>query len=151
MLGSKIDFRRINFVHNALPDLSLTEIDTSLDIRELKIKIKFPIFIILNKREDAKRISAENKDIPILTKVNNELDIYTDGTGLRVPVGNYRFEKIEDGLEAAKALRAGVMPFIEASQMDDFELYMKQLRIAMFLTDSKNIAALKKAPIYKMG
>jgi hypothetical protein len=143
------DFRKISFVHNALPDLSLGEVDTSFSIDGAKLM--FPIVVLVESKGDAEKLSGKNKDIPVVAITNGMLDIYTDGVCKEIPEKGHKLIGVGDGLEAAKVVRTGGVPFIKEARLSDFQLYMRQFKIAMFLTNSKNTVMLGKAPIYIMG
>ncbi len=141
------DFKKITFVHNALPDLSLSEVDTSFNLD--KVKIGVPILLLVEKEDDAKNLSKDNKDIPFAVKEASGLEICLDGECKKV--GKHNLEGVGDGLEAAKVIRTNGIPFVKLAQLADFSLYVRQLKIAMFLTNSKDINSLKNAPIYAMS
>jgi hypothetical protein len=140
--------KEISFVHNALPDLSLNEIDTTLKIGIPAIELKVPILILSETPEAAKTLSIANTEVPVAIEKNNGLVLYLDGKACNVRIYNARIGRAGDGIEAAKVIRTGGIPFIGQEQIGELQLYVKQLRIVMFLTNSKDIDHLKEAPVY---
>ena len=150
-LEQKLDFRKISFVHNALPDLSLEEVDTSLEIGSGKPILESPILVKAKSLGEAVRMSSSNKGVAFVAERNGSMGLYVDGNERGALPQGFGLEAAGDGIEAAKIIRAGGVPMIEEGQLADYRLYVQQLRIAMFLTDSKDINRLRKAPIYVTG
>ncbi len=140
------DFRKISFVHNALPDLNLGEVDTSLSLGDGTTTLKFPILVTVESADDAVRLSSSNSDVPFV--VDGRDEIYLNGVVQKGSARVVGMEEAGDGIEAAKIIRVGGVPMIAKERLDDYKLYVQQLRIAMFLTESKDIKRLRKAPIY---
>lgn len=147
------ELENLSFVHNALPELALSEVSTSFILGKEKLALKFPLLVMFEDREEARRESLGRKDIPVAAKDDGSVEVFLNGSGRKVSLDGYTMERVGDGIEAAKALRLGssVIPFIDGKSAGNFDLFIKQLRIAMFLTNSKDINALKKAPVYTMG
>ncbi len=143
--------KSISFVHNALPDLSLNEINTTLKFGKPAVTIKMPILVQAETPDEAKALSMTNTEVPVIADNKDGIVLYLDGKAHNVHVGNVHIERVNDGIEAAKVIRTGGIPLIRPEQLGELQLYIKQLRIAMFLTNSKDINHLKKAPIYIMG
>ncbi len=140
----------ISFVHNALPELSLGEVDTSFILGREKVELKFPLLVLFSDRTEAMKESSARRDVPAAVVEGGSIEVFLNGSGKKIELSGFKMENVGDGIEAAKALRIddGIIPFIEKSKLENFDLFIKQLRIAMFLTDSRDINALRKAPIY---
>ncbi|MCW6160359.1 MAG: hypothetical protein LVQ95_04720 [Candidatus Micrarchaeales archaeon] len=145
--------RKLSFVHNALPELSLGEVDTSFNLGKEKVKLKFPLLVLFSDRTEAMKESSARKDVPAAVMDGRSVEVFLNGSSHKVALDGYKMENVGDGIEVAKALRmdSSFIPFIEKSKLENFDLFIKQLRIAMFLTDSRDIKALRKAPIYTTG
>jgi isopentenyl diphosphate isomerase/L-lactate dehydrogenase-like FMN-dependent dehydrogenase len=144
-----IMFENIQFVHCALPDMSLNEIDVSIKLAD-GVALKSPLAVEAESQGEAKALSASNEGILFLANSSGSRAFFLNGSelpSLQQPPG---FQRVGDGLEAAKCLRAkeGAMPSIGAAGVKDIDTFTKQLKIAMFLTNSRNIEELRKAPIY---
>jgi hypothetical protein len=144
----KLDPNDISFVHNALPDLALDEIDVTMRFGSPETTLKVPILVLAKTPEEALALSSANPDISLMTRNGSKIALYINGKPNDVDFGRMHEERVGDGIEAAKVIRMGGIPFISAEQLGELQLYIKQLRIAMFLTNSNDIEHLKKAPIY---
>ncbi|MGC8538235.1 MAG: hypothetical protein ACP5MZ_04650 [Candidatus Micrarchaeia archaeon] len=147
----KLEIKDISFVHNALPDLSIEEISLATELIGSSVTVEFPILVLASDESDIPKLASYGTPIAIIVKSGDSLHVYIDSKKTCELPGNTPMVHIEDGIEAAKAVRLGYIPFIRPEQLDQLQLYLKQLRITMFLTDSKDMRALKAAPIYKMG
>ncbi|MEM0150123.1 MAG: hypothetical protein QXW10_04460 [Candidatus Micrarchaeaceae archaeon] len=109
-----------------------------------------PIFIKAKNLADAARLSSIS-GLPALLASKGGLLLYDNSATIRA--GGYAAQRVKNGLEAAKLLRAAdkVLPFITPDSANDSGQILKQLKIAMFLTNSSSVEKLKKAPIYVMG
>ena len=136
----------IQFVHCAIPNLALNDVDTSYKLKE-GFMLPYPIVITSESEDEAKEMSAKYKDIPF--RFNNSVFINGKQTG---QLKSTYIIEVRDGIEAAKAIRLdrNALPCIGKADMKELDIYIKQLRIAMFLTNSKNILKLEAAPIYNM-
>jgi len=141
----------ISFVHNALPDLSLNEIDMSMSLDNDNIIIPAPIMVLVSDKSLAPKLLSQDANITAFVRSEENLDIYTKNGSYVIKSGILRTIQVNDGIEAAKAVRLGYVPYIEVQQLDQLQLYLKQFRIVMFLTDSKNIKKLMSAPTYNIG
>ena len=150
-LVQKLDFMKISFVHNAMPDLSLEEVDTSLEIGGGKPPLEIPILVRAKSLDEAVRMSSSNRGVAFVAEHNGSVSICVDGAEKGVLPHSLDMEDAGDGIEAAKIIRVGGVPVIGEKQLADYGLYVQQLKIAMFLTDSKDINRLREAPIYITG
>ena len=149
-LEPRLGINNISFVHNALPDLSMEEISLAIELTGSGITIKFPMLVLAGDESDVPKLAPSGACIAVI-KPSDSLRLYTDSKTYEMPADSINMVHIEDGVEAAKAIRLGYVPYIKLEQLDQLQLYLKQLRITMFLTDSKDIPALKAAPIYRMS
>ncbi|HUC39103.1 MAG TPA: hypothetical protein VL944_03155 [Candidatus Acidoferrum sp.] len=136
----------IQFVHMAIPDMALNETDTSYTVKE-GIELPYPLAVAVDSDEQAKELSKKNKNVPM---VCNSV-VYINGKSAGSLKSTYLIE-VRDGIEAAKAIRLdpNALPCIDKAELEMIETYIRQLRISMFLTNSKNTKALEAAPIYNM-
>ena len=148
-LEPKLGINDISFVHNALPDLSMGEISLATELTGSGITIKFPILVLAGDESDVPKLALSGACIAVVK--GDSLRLYMDSKTYELSVVSMNMVHIEDGVEAAKAIRLGYVPYIKLEQLDQLQLYLKQLRITMFLTDSKDIPALKAAPIYRLS
>ncbi len=135
----------IQFVHCAIPDMALSEADTRYALNE-GFTLPCPMAVQASSNEEAAQLSSRAA-IPSVFQKN----VFVDGK-LAVRLQSSQTVEVEDGLDAAKAIRLlgnSVLPCIKRSDADSAGMFMKQLRIAMFLTNSINIGALGQAPIYR--
>ncbi|MGC8587103.1 MAG: hypothetical protein ACP5K9_02320 [Candidatus Micrarchaeia archaeon] len=130
--------------------MALNEVDTSITMRG--IKLDAPIFVVAKSAKMASSISSMIKGIPVVAASDKERTVYVNGTKAKLGLEKYKFVEVKDGIEAAKAIRISkkLLPFVYESETQRIKILVKQLQVAMFLTDSGNINALRKAPIYKM-
>jgi len=143
------DLSKISFVHNALPDLALNKIEIGERING--IALKSPIFVFAKSADNAKELSLNIRDTPVLCNSKKNVWLYLNGAKRKFALNGYRLVRIRDGIEAAKAIRLGKnIPFVDEKDAIKLDVYIKQLQVAMFLTNSGSLRALKKAPVYKM-
>lgn len=142
------ELRRIHFVHCAIPDISLDRVRTDFAIGN--IRLDEPIVVLADDKDDAREIVKHENALPV---------VFLDGESMRMVEGNGKnvmldhdchLVKVGDGLMAAKILRydAKAVPYIPKSEIKNAEMYLQQLKVAMFLTNSKDIEAMRSAPIY---
>ncbi len=145
MKSKKSDLGKIQFVHCAMPNMALSEADTRYTISE-RIELPFPIAVMVDSERLAKYLSTTSRNIPFVSSNS----IYLNGNPVRLKSSH--IVEVGDGLEAGKAIRVDsyAIPSIKFDFFSNFDTYIKQLRIAMFLTNSRNISELKKANIYKV-
>ncbi len=136
----------IQFVHCAIPNLALNDVDTSYKLKEGFV-LPYPIAVMCESEEEAKEISQRSKDTPF----NFKGLVFINGKQVGQLKSTYLVE-VRDGIEAAKAVRLdkSALPCIGKADLKELEIYIKQLRVAMFLTNSKSIQKLEAAPIYNM-
>jgi len=151
LLIKEFNSEEVSFVHHSLPDLSLKEIDTTFFI-DNNLKVAVPIFVLASDDKIAYKLSEET-NAPVIVDGKDWINIYVNNRKdpLKIDFKKIIFAKVKDGVEAAKAIRNSMIPIITEAQIKDLPLYITQLKIAMFLTNSKNIEELKHAPIYLMG
>ena len=136
----------IQFVHCAIPDMALKEADTRYRLSE-GFTLPYPIAVQAASEEEAIRMSGSMSGTPIAFRERIFL-----GGKLAGSLSSSHTIDVSDGLEVAKAIRMDnlALPCIGASQANKMEMLIKQLKIAMFLTNSSDISALSRAPIYRM-
>jgi hypothetical protein len=142
----------IDFVHFAIPNLALSEIDTAyvLGGASARIELRFPLVVFVKDHDEAKELSIDYKSIPIAVERDDSIEIFVSGIGRSVRMNKQDLVRVGNGIDVAKALRLRpqALPFIEKDRIEDIDALIKQLRIVMFLTNSKNIEELINAPIY---
>ncbi|MCL4373927.1 hypothetical protein M1367_03570 [Candidatus Marsarchaeota archaeon] len=141
----KAALKKMHFVHCALPDIALNGIDTSMRLNGMVLDA--PLLVQAKSKGEAELIERRfGTGAIVLSK--SGASIFKDGRS--VTLNGYAPCKVGDGLEAAKAIRTEnkAVPYITSSVAHKRYEMIKQLRIAMFLTNSKSIAELRKAPIY---
>ncbi|MGC8651970.1 MAG: hypothetical protein ACP5UH_01830 [Candidatus Micrarchaeia archaeon] len=142
----KMDHHDIHFVHYALPDMALGDADTSMRIGS--ITLDAPVLVMVNKAREA--ALAERKygmNAVLATKGG----VRAFKSGRSTLLRGYVLHKVNDGLEAAKVIRIDKksIPYVTLGTARRSGEILKQLKIAMFLTNSKSISELKRAPIYE--
>jgi hypothetical protein len=150
MEDPKKELHDIHFIHCALPDMALSEADTSYHV--CGIDAKAPIAVLLNDKRSAAQKSSEMPGIIFVVESEGSSIAFKDGNEVSESSRNaFRTVKVGDGVGAAKALRAfeNAIPCINETDAGRIDTYIKQLKIAMFLTNSRSIDDLKNAPIYK--
>ncbi len=142
------DLYNTHFVHCAIPDMAISEADTSCTICGIPTSV--PIGVLIDDRNIAAQKSLEKPGIIFIADSSGTAMAFKDGKTMPAKGSGFKIVKVGDGVNAAKALRIfeNSIPCIEEKDTKKLELYTKQLKIAMFLTNSKNIDSLKKAPIY---
>ncbi len=132
----KIELEKVHFVHFAVPDMALDDANTKMRIGKIVL------------------------DPPILIKAKPFKSAHTKGfaffDGKKIVQGknayklDMKIEYVNDGLEAAKVLRMRIntLPVVKNASEKRLIEIKRQLRIVMFLTNSKSIKELKKAPVY---
>ena len=133
-------------MHCAIPDLALNDVDTSYKLKE-GFTLPYPLVVAAESEDDAKEISAKSRGVPFCFKSL----VFINGKQTGQLRSTYLVE-VRDGIEAAKAIRidSSALPCISMADIKELDIYIKQLRISMFLTNSKSIAKLEAAPIYNM-
>ncbi len=136
----------IQFVHCAIPDLALKDTDTKYKLNE-GVTLPHPIAVNAASEESALELSRSISDTPIAF----DKSIFINGK-LSCSLKSSYLVGVRDGVEAAKAIRldSKAIPCMDASEAQDLDIWITQLRIAMFLTNSANLHELGNAPIYKM-
>ena len=142
----------IQFVHCAIPNMSLSEADTSLGLGN-GTALASPIAVRAASDDEAEALSISNKDVPAALQSGGTVRVFLNGRLAAELDDGHELVDVGDGLEAAKALRMNqkAIPSVDKQSAQDIRTFVKQLRIAMFLTDSKSIGELERAPIYRVG
>ncbi len=136
----------MRFIPDALPDLNLSEIDTKISLNAGGHAVRvFPIAVEADSEAAAVKMGADHS--LFLVKNRDYLVAVLDGKAHRITeIDDYK--EVADGLELAKAIRMGAdVGVITAGAADKVKQVEEQLRVAMFLTNSKDIDALRKAPM----
>ncbi len=142
------ELKRMHFVHCAIPDLSLDSIRT--DITMGSAKLGCPILLLAKSAEDAKRVAKDEKTLPAAFLEGESIHVLVEG-GKEVPLAKgTHLVRAKDGLMAAKILRhdANAVPYIPEEAAKNAKMYVKQLKMAMFLTNSESIDRMRTAPVY---
>ncbi len=151
MIDHKKELHNVHFIHCALPDMALSEADVSF--RMGGIEAKAPIGILANGKNSAAQMSSGRSGIIFVAESEGTATAFKDGVEVNTELGDsFHVVAVGDGVEAAKALRIfeKSIPCINEGDAGRLDTYIKQLKIAMFLTNSRSIDNLKKAPIYKI-
>ncbi len=142
------ELKRMHFVHCALPDLSLDEIKTEL--KAGNVELKNPIIILAKNEAEAGDVAKSEKEFAVAFVTDNKVYVIKNG-GVEEPLpeGTY-LVRAKDGLMAAKILRydTRALPYVPKTMLKNAEVYLKQLKMAMFLTNSENIEKVRIAPVY---
>jgi hypothetical protein len=143
-----MDLERVQFVHIAIPELTLDEVSIFCRIPGLDVVLSTPIAILCSDQGKALRISRERAGVLVLLPDGSGV---VDGKNVRLNP-SHKILMIKNGLDAAKAVRIDEtnVPVIDEADRQNLHVYERQLRIAMFLTASSNIAELRKAAIYTL-
>ncbi|MCL4379110.1 MAG: hypothetical protein M1160_03135 [Candidatus Marsarchaeota archaeon] len=135
----------IQFVHCAIPDMALSEADTAYRLSE-GFTLPCPMAVQASSESDAVQLSGSGAMPSVFQK-----SVFVGGK-LAGRLQSSQTVEVEDGLDAARAIRLlgnSVLPCIKRTDADKAGMLIRQLRIAMFLTNSINIGALSQAPIYR--
>ncbi len=152
--SSANDIHSIMFVHNALPDLSMDDInlECSLNYGKSELVLSFPAVVLLDDEKKAQEMSKKDKELVFCHLSKDSIVAFSAGKEHVLPAASYNLVQVNNGIEIAKAYRASRsnLPFINESQLSKVKEFTKQLRIAMFLTNSRNIGELREAPAYRL-
>ncbi len=146
--GINTELKRMHFVHCAIPDLSLDRIRTDFTIG--KAKLKSPILLLAESEDDARHIVKREKVLPVAFLEGESIHVLIEGGKEVLLAKGMYLARAADGLAAAKILRYGtnIMPYIPKDAARNAEIYVKQLKMAMFLTNSESIDRMRTASIY---
>ena len=146
----------IRFIHCALPDVNFKDIaiNQSIKIKQYQnLKKGFTIeclpFVLQINSDNKREISEIHKKTGLclfITKKDKKIFVmYKSKIISNIKINLKDIFYINNGLDAAKCIRLAKIPLIrEAGKLD---LLKKQLKVVMFLTNSKNIKQLLTAPI----
>ncbi len=133
-------------MHCAIPDISLNETDISYRLSG-GLKLQYPVAVAAATERSAISLSGRLKGVPVVFRKH----VFINGRK-KADLGPRRLVQVRNGVEIAKALRldGGALPCISESDAGMIDIYIKQLRVAMLLTNSIDLKRLGKAPIYRM-
>lgn len=149
----------IKFIHYAIPNLNFNDISILQKITfyagnsQKRVSINCPPLALQvpfnpemdNKVKLQKLKKTTGLSLFLSSKNMKTLFILHKNNIIKRKLNSVGAFKAEDGLDAAKAIRLKQLPFL--NDINKINLIEKQLKVVMFLTNSKNIAQLVHAPI----
>lgn len=140
--------RSLRFIPVALPDVNLKDIDTRERFEAGGRTIALlPLAIEVESEDEARRTSADGCRL-FYIKRDGRFMLFDDNASALI-AKDMAPARVKNGIELAKCMRLGMTPCVirkhDAGRVHEIE---EQLRIAMFLTNSKDTAALKQASVY---
>ena len=146
-IGFNTDISRLHFVPDALPDLNLKDIDVLREERIGGAHLKcLPVAVETDDEAKAVEFSVSTgHPIFYLTGKSELLAIIEGKVASRAKIRKAR--RVSNGLELAKCIRLGIAP-CTIDSVQQIDQIAEQLRIAMFLTNSRDMQSLKKAEVY---
>ncbi len=140
------DLRNIRFIHCALPDLNLSEIKTTreLNVNGRKISVA-PIAIEVSTEEEA--VKLDGTHTLFYVKKADKFGV-VEYRKMYYVADKIEHMHVADGLNLAKLIRmGGTVGIVKMHDLVRVKEIEEQLRIAMFLTNSGDLAALRKAAV----
>ena len=153
----------IKFIHCAIPDINFNDISilqkmtfyaensqkrVSLNCSPLALQVSFNPDLD-NKLKLIKLKKTTGISLFLSSKNTKILFILHKNNIIKKRLNSLSTIKSEDGLDAAKAIRLKQLPFL--NDINKINLIEKQLKVVMFLTNSKNITQLARAPIIHLN
>ncbi|MCL4381028.1 MAG: hypothetical protein M1331_00765 [Candidatus Marsarchaeota archaeon] len=152
----------IKFIHCAIPDLDFNDISILQRItvkagnnqNQIAVRcLPFALHVFFNPESNNKEKLLKLKKTTgirlfVSSKNTKSLFILHKNNIIRRKLNAVDTVQAGDGLDAAKAIRLGKIPVI--SDKERVGLIEKQLKIVMFLTNSKHIAQLSKAAVVRI-
>jgi hypothetical protein len=134
--------KNLRFVYCALPDLDLASIKTEEEFDSAEGKfISLPLAVEVES-------NPPQREGFFYLKEKGEFFFVDKGKKKSIRRASSPI-LVKDGVDLAKCIRIGAEPcIIKSSEEGKIPSIREELRIAMFLTNSKDIEALKNAEIY---